>query len=154
MRSKQTARKAVPSAAPAFSLRMRPASGKKAAAVSSTIERTSAASKTKARAPAAGSTDGQAVVDHTRSTPYEGPDTTREVYDSQKLANAAVMRLWDEFKAGYSLEECQLFKNKAGFCKFFMRDEVGTEDTYEAKPHVADLEWELVEEGESATAGF
>lgn len=136
-RTKQTARKVARSSQPAASVpRMR------VAASSSHVVRSGAVQRPVSNA---------AVVLETISTPYEREMTTRTEYKTKELANAVVLERWEEFRTGYELVECQLFRNRAGYCKFHMEDEEGTAQTLEAQPSSSELDWELVEEGESAT---
>ncbi|KAJ3117355.1 hypothetical protein HK098_006294 [Nowakowskiella sp. JEL0407] len=54
------------------------------------------------------------VVIHSTSSPYEGKQTSRKVYPSQQKANEKIMKQWNEYKDGYDLVECKLFRNDYG----------------------------------------
>ncbi|KAJ3114877.1 hypothetical protein HK098_007159 [Nowakowskiella sp. JEL0407] len=93
------------------------------------------------------------VVIHSTSSPYEGKQTSRKVYPSQQKANEKIMKQWNEYKDGYDLEECKLFRNDYGCLRFYMRGCNGAVDIYHSEIGDHRPPWELLEVGESQGGG-
>lgn len=71
------------------------------------------------------------------------PAVTKKIYATQKEANSAVLEQWNEYKSGYSLQECSLYENAAGFLKFEMIDQEGEVTTFWSCPAVVES-WNLI----------